>query len=156
MYTIGLGEYAITDVPEEKIITHALGSCVALILYCKKTKCTAMAHIVLPNYQGHQDHLRAKEAYFADDIVPRMIDFFKERPECQKDQLQVTLVGGSDSKNKDDLFKVGARNVNVIRDILDGYGLEYNAEETAGHFSRSVEIEVETGEISIKKNKMLL
>ncbi len=62
MISVGIGEYAITDAKEEKIVTHALGSCVALIMHCPRTKCTAMAHIVLPEQDANHHRIIEREA----------------------------------------------------------------------------------------------
>jgi chemotaxis protein CheD len=66
MIHIGIGEYIITDSTDETITTHALGSCVALILYCKKTKHTAMAHIALPkpSEETNLDYYKKKTGLF--------------------------------------------------------------------------------------------
>jgi len=156
MYIIGLGEYAISESHDESITTHALGSCVALIIHCKLTKCTGMAHIVLPKYDTHHDLFHKKEAYFADVIAPKMIDYFLSRRFCNKKGLEITLIGGAEAKDHRDMFKVGQRNMHEIEGILHAYGLSYNKEETGGRFSRSVTVQVADGSIDIRKNKMLL
>lgn len=156
MFQVGLGEYVITDKANESIITNALGSCVALIVYCKTTKCAAMAHIVLSNRMGSKSDPSQGEAYYADEITPRILDYFLSRPGCDKKDLVITLVGGSISKNHKDYFKVGQNNLKVIKDILEEYFLKYNDQETLGHYSRTVRIYVDTGEIVINKNMMLI
>lgn len=84
MFQIGLGEYVITDTEHESILTNALGSCVALIVYCKTTKCTAMAHIVLAQKTSQSHDTTDREAYYADEITPRILDFYLKRPNCDK------------------------------------------------------------------------
>lgn len=156
MISIGIGEYAITDVKDEKIVTHALGSCVALIMHCPKTKCTAMAHIVLPEQDVNHQRVIEREAYFADDIVPKLVNFFKKRSYCSNKDLKVLLVGGAVSSNKSDLFKVGERNVSKVKSILDSHQIKYDASEVLGRYSRTVEIEIETGDVIIKRQEMFL
>lgn len=155
MISIGIGEYAITDERQEIVVTHALGSCVALVLYCPKSKYTAMAHVVLPKRDSDFMRDSKKEAYFAHDIIPKLLDFFIEDQACKKHELKVMMVGGAQAAGKD-LFKVGERNVEEVRQILQGYNLNYDDSEVLGRYSRSVQIEVETGEVTIKKQKMRL
>jgi chemotaxis protein CheD len=156
MITIGLGEYAITDTENEVIITHALGSCVALVIYCPDSKCTSMAHIVLPERDLKHGQVPEKEAYYADDFVPRLLDFYTRKPNCRLSQLKVHLIGGAESKNKSDVFKVGPRNVAIVEDILKKNGIKFSREETLGNYSRTVEIDVNHGEIKIRKRKMTI
>lgn len=155
MITVGIGEYAITDLIDEHIITHALGSCVAIIVHCPYTKYTAMAHIVLPNQDQKNIRVVEREAYYAEDIIPKMIEFFINKPNCNKNRLKVMMVGGATKKGKD-VFNVGQRNVRAVRNILDSYGLNYESTEILGQFSRTVTIEVETGIVTIKKQQMIL
>ena len=154
MISIGIGEYAVTDIKGESIVTHSLGSCVALIMHCPLTKCTAMAHVVLPEQDRNNRRFMEKEAYFAADIVPKLIRYFTNRPYCSKNDLKVYLVGGAESGNTNDYFKIGERNVNKITGILDAYGLKYDCSEVLGRYSRTVEIYVDKGEVLIKKREM--
>lgn len=154
MISVGIGEYAISETKDESLKTHALGSCVALIIHCTKTKCTALAHIVLPKQDINHKKIIAKEAYFANEIVPRLIQFFAIRQDCKLEYLKILLVGGAVSSQATDVFKVGERNVHKIKTILDGYNLDYDATEVFGCFSRSVEIQVENGDVIITKKEM--
>lgn len=155
MITLGLGEYAITDAEDECLETHALGSCVALIMYCPVTKCSAMAHIVLPKRHEIKGGFY-KEGYFADDITLKFIDFYKKKKHCQLSKLKVALVGGSQAHYGNDRFHVGERNVSAIREILDAYHISYDTKETLGKFSRSVTFKVKSGLIEIRKHNMIL
>lgn len=155
MINIGLGECIITSDKKETLVTHALSSCVALVLQCSKSKVTAMAHIVLPKKtQSHQNNY--KDAYFASEIVPKLIDEFLDNTNCDVNNIKVTLIGGADSINKNDIFEVGPKNLKEIRKILKSYELDYDSSETSGHCSRTVEIEVKTGIISVKKHTIII
>lgn len=156
MITIGLGEYAITDACEESIITYALGSCVALVLHCPVTGCTGMAHIVLPESNAKHHIQEKKEAYFASEIVPKMLDYFINRPSCNVEKLRVLIVGGSECISENDMFKIGPKNVAKVKSFLDAYQLRYNETDTLGCCSRTVEISIGTGMVKIKRQPMKL
>ncbi|MBN2795917.1 MAG: chemotaxis protein CheD [Clostridia bacterium] len=156
MITIGLGEYAITDTENEGIITHSLGSCVALILYCPISKCTSMAHIVLPERDKKHGLIQDKEAYYATDFVPKMIHFYLDKPNCDIKGLKAYVIGGAVSKNPADVFKIGERNVQIIENILKVHGIAYENHETLGSYSRTVEIHVNDGTVKIRKRNMII
>ncbi len=156
MITIGLGEYAITDTENEVIITHSLGSCVALVLYCPVSKCTSMAHFVLPERDIKHNQVHAKEAYYAKDFVPKMIKFYLDKPECNKRTLKAYVVGGSVSKNPSDIFKIGERNVKIVIDYLKEHQIKYESDETLGSYSRTVSMDVDTGSLNRKKRDMII
>lgn len=156
MINIGLGEYAVSTDLNETIITHALGTCVALIIYCPIIKKAAMAHIVLPKRNAHHHNANRRAAYFADDIVQVLVAHFFEDSKCLKNSLQVTMVGGATSKNKSDVFKVGEINVSAVKILLKPFNLPFDDTETLGRYSRTVKIDVSTGKVNIKKQEMFL
>jgi len=158
LITIGVGEFAIYEDINESIITYALGSCIALIIWCPVSKKTAMAHIVLPklNRVEQYNYLQTKPSYFADVIVPKLLNEFLGTKDCQKDKLQVLLAGGAISKNELDVFQVGERNTNMIKFLLSQYGIIPNKLEVGGTRSRTVEIKVINGEVQIKSQNMVI
>ncbi len=96
MLHVGIGEYIVTEEKEENIVTHSLGSCIAFIIRCPFSMRTAFAHIVLPE-AGRSEHMSdigARPAYFADHIVPIMIEDMLKNRSCKKEQLQIWIIGG--------------------------------------------------------------
>ncbi len=158
MLIVGIGEYAISNNINEHIITYALGSCVAFMLHCPITKNTALAHIVLPTSElyGQTGYIKNKPGYFADYIVPRLIEDFLERKNCQKNKLEVFLAGGAISNNPDDIFKVGTKNVEMIKYLLREYKIIPQKAEVGGLMSRTVKISVASGQVSIKSHKIII
>lgn len=155
MISLGLGEFVITDVSDETISTHALGSCIALIFHCPKTKCSAMAHIVLPKKEKHHK-AHYGEGYFADRITLKFIEYFLEKKTCKPKDIKIVIIGGADSQRKNDYFNIGERNLEMVKRILDSYQLNYNSSETSGRYSRSVTLDVKEGIVNIRKQNMIL
>lgn len=158
MINVGIGEYIITEAQDETIVTHALGSCVALIIYCKNTKHTAMAHIVLPEPSNklNLDSYKTKPSFFATDIVPKLLQHFTERLKCKRNELVVHVIGGADSIQENDVFLVGKKNVAMIMRLLKDYGIRIDYIDTGGNLSRTVSIKSANGLVNIKKQKMIL
>ncbi|URA10367.1 chemotaxis protein CheD [Thermospira aquatica] len=145
---IGIGEWAISDNPEDKITTYALGSCVALIVYAKKYKIGAMAHIALPS--SHIDPARSdnQPAYFADRAVKLILDAFTSRNIPPK-ELEVKLVGGAQMLDPNGIFDIGRRNVLEIKKLLWQNMLAPRAEDVGGSFSRTVSLFIDDGKTII-------
>lgn len=157
MLNVGIGEYAISNDKDEVIVTHALGSCVALIMYCEKTKHTGLAHIVLPDRQsGSKDLSALKPGYFAEDIVPEFIRFFLGNKLCNKEQLKIHIVGGAYSLSKNDVFKVGQRNAEKVVSILTSHRLIPTSIDVGGNISRTVSVNINNGLISVKQQNMII
>lgn len=158
MLTVGIGEFVISNDPGEIIVTHALGSCVALILHCNHTKHTAMAHIVLPENSEirNQALYKMKPGYFATDIVPVMVEYFLKELSCRKSQLEVYLVGGAVSSQTTDRFLVGQKNKAMVNHLIKGYGLKMDDSETGDRYSRTVKVKISNGQVHVKRQNMIL
>ncbi|MDF1616289.1 chemotaxis protein CheD [Petrocella sp. FN5] len=158
MLNVGIGEVVISNDPSETIVTHALGSCVALIIHCNHAKHTAMAHIVLPENSStrNQALYKMKPGYFASDIVPLMVNYFLKKLGCSKSQLEIKLVGGAVSSQETDRFLVGQKNIAMVRHLIRAYGLKMDDTETGERFSRTVTVKVSNGHVHVKRQNMIL
>ena len=74
---VGIGEFAVSTDPSGVIVTHALGSCIAVCLFDPVAKVAAMLHFLLPEAQINADRARAQPAAFADTGIPLL---FQTRP----------------------------------------------------------------------------
>ncbi len=156
MICIGIGEYAISDNPQDFIITHALGSCVALIIHCPRTKNTAMAHIVLPKQKEDSYGDSLKGSYYADCIVPKLIDYFIFEKGCKHSELKYYLVGGASSLNGNDVFNIGRKNIEMVCRLLKDKHVEKCKMEVGGNVSRTVSVDISNGCVTIMQQKMIV
>lgn len=158
MITVGIGRYAISADESETLITHALGSCVAVIIRCPATKMTALVHIVLPEGLSRDQvgFSHERPGYFAKEILPILLKFFIETKQCQKHRLLVDVIGGADSLDEGDVFQVGKRNAHTILGILQAFQISPQKIEIGGHYSRTVSVDVKDGKIMVKRQKMIL
>jgi len=63
---LGVGDLAATATAGAILKTYALGSCVALMILDKKTRCVSMAHVVLPESRISPEKIAKFPGYFAD------------------------------------------------------------------------------------------
>lgn len=161
MISVGIGEYAISEDEKESIITYALGTCVAVIFYCPLNKTAAMAHVVLPENKTYTEPLslktqKSKPAFYATEIIPLLVNYFEVNKKCKSHQLHLHIFGGAESKDENDYFRVGKQNVDMVKRLIRHFNLRVVTEETGGHVSRTVSIDVRTGNIQIKRQHMIL
>ena len=67
---VGIGELAVSNAPDDVIVTHALGSCVAVCLYDPVAGVAAMLHFLLPDARINAQRARMQPAAFADLGIP--------------------------------------------------------------------------------------
>ncbi|SHH83093.1 chemotaxis protein CheD [Clostridium grantii] len=155
MEVLGIGDYYISNSKEKIIKTYSLGSCVAITIHCPVKKVTGMAHIALP-YSTNEKDIKTRPAYFANTAIPLMLHEFSFRYGCNVNNLQVGIFGGALSIRKNDVFRIGQKNVESIKEILRRKCLPIQQEDVGGFFSRTVEIQVSTGKVKIHTNPIII
>jgi len=145
---IGIGEYEISNRLEDTIKTLALASCVAVTFHCPIKKVSAMVHIALPSPSDCDKRLD-KPAYYATIGIPEVINRLMWEYGCSKKTLSTRLFGGACSIKENDFFNIGEKNIDAVKSILQQRNIKINSETIGGFVSRSVEMRVDTGELSV-------
>ena len=70
---LGVGEYGASRTPGDIVKTFALGSCVAVILMCPKTRTVGMVHVALPESKINPEKVKTRPGYFADTGIPALM-----------------------------------------------------------------------------------
>lgn len=155
MRVLGIGEYCVTNDKKSIIKTYSLGSCVALTMYCSTRKVSGMAHIALPTSVNTEIE-KHPPAYFADMAISLMLNEFCYNYGCRLQNLQIGMFGGASSLRKNDVFKIGSKNVEKIKRILLNKNMVVYKEDIGGHYSRTVEIDVETGIVKVNCHPIVI
>jgi len=147
---LGIGEYAVSNIPGHIIKTMSLGSCVSLTLYHPASRSVGMVHIALPESKINIESGNQLPGRFADTGVKVLIEEIIRLSSLKKKKdLVVKIVGGANVVAASDFFKIGERNVTAIKLHLNQWRLHPVAEDVYGTFSRTVSIEVNTGKVKI-------
>ncbi len=150
---IGIGEMAVSVGAEDILKTFALSSCVAVAAYSPRKKVSGLIHVVLPSAEGRQC---IKPCYYADTGIPLLIKRMCALCSCKESELRISLYGGACSMRKDDVFNIGRMNLNKIKRVLSGMHLAYQEKDTGGQVSRTLEMSVETGNIRVFSQPLIL
>ena len=149
---VGIGELAVSKDPDVKIKTFGLGSCVAIIVLDPKARGVGLIHIALPESNINLEKAEKQPAYFADTGIPYLISEMAKLGSNPKGQgMIVKLVGGAQVMDPNQRFNIGKRNILAIKKILWSHHLGVVAEETGGHISRTVDVAVATGRVTISQ-----
>ncbi|AAD35984.1 chemotaxis protein CheD [Thermotoga maritima MSB8] len=141
---IGIGEYAVMKNPGV-IVTLGLGSCVAVCMRDPVAKVGAMAHVMLPDSGGKTD----KPGKYADTAVKTLVEELKKMG-AKVERLEAKIAGGA-SMFESKGMNIGARNVEAVKKHLKDFGIKLLAEDTGGNRARSVEYNIETGKLLVRK-----
>jgi chemotaxis protein CheD len=148
---VGIGEFAVSDRPEETIITAALGSCVAVCLWDAAVGVAGMLHFLLPDVRSNPVRAKEEPAAFADSGIPLLFRAAYDKGAVKK-RCDIWLIGGADmiGNTQHDVVNMGQRNVLAARSILWRNGIMIRGEAVGGNSPRTVTLAVADGHITVK------
>lgn len=136
--------------PPERLITIGLGSCVGVVIYDKYFSIAGMVHIMLPK---SKDDMSGQNIWkFADTGVNSLLFNLTERG-IKKENLISKIAGGAQMfalKSDNDILKIGERNVEAVKTILDYLKIKIVAEDIGGNYGRTIEFDIEHGTLRVK------
>ncbi|MCP4705816.1 MAG: chemotaxis protein CheD [candidate division Zixibacteria bacterium] len=127
----------------------ALGSCVGVVLQDPKLKIAAMGHIALPDSTVRSGGGGNKPGRYADTAIPLLAKAMIKLGSKGGRSLTVKIAGGAQINDPNDTFNIGKRNVLIIKKLLWKCSLILNAEDTGGNIGRTMEVSVDTGEVTL-------
>lgn len=146
---VGIGEVGVAA-DRATIVTHALGSCVAVCAWDAMARVGGLLHFLLPEGRIHPERALEQPAAFADCGVPLLLHSL-ESAGARRDRCRVYLIGGAetDVESMAPLLCVGRRNVQAARRVLGRHGLQIQAAEVGGRRARTVHLDVASGAIVV-------
>lgn len=146
---VGMADYKVGKAPAT-LISYGLGSCIGVSLYDPKTKVGGLLHIMLP--ESVQSRASENPMKFADTGLPMMLDDVLKLG-AVKTRLVAKMAGGAQMfafANATDIMKVGIRNAEAVKAILNKMNIKLVGEDTGGTYGRTVQIDLETGIYKVK------
>jgi chemotaxis protein CheD len=140
---------AVSNEPEAEIVTHALGSCIAVCVHDPIAGVAAMLHFLLPEAKINLDRARDQPAAFADTGIPLLFQTAYSMG-LDKKRAKVSLVGGAETNDAaSPSFKIGKRNAMAAKSLLWKNGVMVRGEEVGGTIARTVHMHVGSGRVQI-------
>lgn len=143
---VGVGDGGVSRDTDSVIMTYALGSCIAVMLYDPVAKVAGMLHYMLPESSLSNGSANPRPWMYADTGIPLLLRAVLENG-ADKRRLAVFAAGGAQVMNDGGVFNIGKRNCLALRKALWKSGLVAHAEETGGTAPRTVRMEVGTGRV---------
>ena len=154
---VGIGEHAVSADPGSMIVTHALGSCIAVCVYDPVARVAGLLHFLLPDSRINPARALQQPSTFADLGIPQLFqDLY--RIGAIKQRCAVKLIGGADvsSLQRAGTLDVGRRNQVAAKNILWKNGVLIRAERLGGSEPRNVAMSVADGGIRITSSNQLV
>ncbi|MEM3120808.1 MAG: chemotaxis protein CheD, partial [Candidatus Nitrosocaldus sp.] len=150
---VKIGELAVSrDLP----LTTIVGSCIACCIYDDRNKVGGMAHIMLPTNRINRSndiHTNTKAKY-ADTAIKNLVDSLIKNG-ADINNLKAKIVGGARvfaHESDEDMFNIGGRNAEKVREMLKEYRIRIIAEDIGGRGGRNVTFDPSNLTIKVKGN----
>ncbi|MBU7592140.1 chemotaxis protein CheD [Metabacillus halosaccharovorans] len=147
---VGIADLNIVKSPN-RIRTSGLGSCVGLILFDKINEIAGLAHIMLPD-SSLANQTIINHAKYADSAIPLLINKLVGSGAKMR-LLHAKLAGGAQMfqfQSSNDMMRIGPRNVEAVRRILQIYNIPILNEDVGGNSGRTIEFDPKTSELMIR------
>jgi chemotaxis protein CheD len=131
--------------------TTGLGSCVGLTLFDPLIRIGGLAHIMLPTSEIAREG-QLNIAKYADTAIPELVQRMKSKGGATS-RMVAKMAGGAQMfafMGGLDTMRIGPRNVEATKKALEYYSIPLIAEDTGGNFGRTVELDSQTGVLSIR------
>jgi chemotaxis protein CheD len=142
---VRMGEYAVSAVAGEVLVSLGLGSCIGLVLLDRRAAVAGLAHVVLPAAIGTD---RGAPGKFADTAVDALVAAM-EPLGARQTRLEAVLVGGASMfATASAGLDVGQRNDAAVRAELAKQRIPVAAADTGGKRGRTVRVVLASGRVT--------
>jgi chemotaxis protein CheD len=147
--TVGLGELAVSQDPQDILVAYGLGSCVGIGMYDQKTHLAGLLHALLPVHPvaSNDEHSR-----YVDTGIKVLIDEMTKKG-ADRFRLVVRMAGGANmlvAPGFTGSFNIGTRNVEAAYSTLDSLRMSLAGQEVGGTTGRTVKFYVKDGRMTIR------
>ena len=146
---VNVSDAKVSNDPVGVIMTHSLGSCIAVSLYAPATHIGGMLHYQLP--QSKNDSQRAKEKPFmyADTGMNILVDKLVSMG-ANKKRMQIKIAGEAAMDTGPKGFDIGKRNHLAIRKFLWSKGMFIDSEDVGGSAPRNMYLNLVNEAVAVK------
>jgi chemotaxis protein CheD len=147
--TVGIGELEVTADRAAVLVTHGLGSCIAVISYDVRRKIGGILHFQLPSSALSPERAVRSPGTFADTGIQLLFERMYALG-SRKEDVVVKAAGGGNFHDDSGTFDIGRRNITMMRKIFWKAQVLVRAEDVGGCKSRTARLYLDTGQVTIQ------
>ncbi len=132
----------------DMLVTHALGSCLGLMVYDPVVQVGGLLHAMLPLSKINPEKAEANPYMFVNTGVPELFKTIYNMG-GEKSRLIVKAVGCGRPLGNNEMFKIGDRNYTILKKLLWKNNVLLKSEDVGGTASRTVHFDITTGQVMI-------
>ena len=133
------------------LVTHALSSCLGVLIYDPVEKIGGLLHAMLPLSKVNHSKAEENPCMFIDTGLPALLEAFYNAG-GQKDSVVVKAAGCGNLLGKNEMFEIGERNHKVLKELLMENNIELESEDIGGTENRTVHFDLSTGQVTLSNS----
>lgn len=146
---VGVADMVVSNDASAEIITYSLGSCLGVTVYDPVKQVGGLLHLMLPDSSIDSVKANAMPYMFVDTGVPRLFHAAYNLG-ADRSRLIVKVAGGAQLLDQQGIFNIGVRNFAALEKLIAQNGLHIHAADTGGLSSRTVRLDLTSGNVSVK------
>ncbi len=150
LMVVGMADCRVSAVPDDVLVTYALGSCVGLTVHDPVAGVGGMLHFMLPDSRVDPERGKRNPYAFADTGIPLLLKHVRASGGVPG-RLWTCAVGAAQILEDSNLLDIGNRNYQAARRILWKLGILLSGEAVGGTEFRSLRLEVGTGTLMVEQ-----
>ena len=145
---VGMADMVASNDASAQLVTYSLGSCVGITVYDPEQKVGGMLHAMLPDSNINLARAKDRPYMFIDTGLPALFRAVMGLGGTRV-RLVVKLTGGAQFLDEKKIFNIGELNVQAALALLTRNGMSLSGRVTGGHDSRTLRLDLSTGEVTI-------
>lgn len=145
-----MAEYKTGKAPM-KMMTMALGSCLGIVLYDKKTKLGGLAHVMHPSWKRVSNN--SNKGKFVDTAIDLMTSILIDSG-ASISRMTARIFGGASMFDhivcERSVFQIGPANISAARSELARLGIPIVDERVGGNKGRTVVFDLSDGSVRVR------
>ena len=146
---IGIGMMKVSAEPGEQLVAPNLGSCLGLAAYDPVAKIGGMIHCLLPLSTSDPAKAQANPCTYVDTGVVQLLNALLALG-ATKSRLVLTVAGGANINDPNNVFAIGSKNYTVLRKVLWKNNLLIKGEHVGEGSSRTISLDIDSGRVWVK------
>lgn len=149
VHTVGISDMAVSRGNGDVLITYSLGSCVGMTLYDPVLQVGGLIHCMLPRAKLDLEKAKSNPCMFTDTGILKLLDEMF-RLGGKRNNMVAKVAGGGAPLGMENSFKIGDRNVVVLRKALWKNNILIAGEDVGGTKPRTMKLCLASGMTTIK------
>jgi chemotaxis protein CheD len=148
-HVVGISDCKLSDEPTDTVVTYALGSCVGLSLYDRKSRMGGVLHVMLPDSRFRSASREFNPHMYADTGFHSFLNALLAKG-ARRDAIEARLAGGANMLQHSQFLDIGKRNAEAMVTVLRLERIPILGSSLGGVVGRSMSLRLQDGAVTVR------